>query len=241
MDSNIKPYDYVASFARIDKILGTPSTSYEEVDKLPDRDLLTFQNGFYAKCTAMFVDIRDSSQLPKTYNRPALAKLYRAFISEMVAVLNSSDETREVNIVGDCVWGVYNTPLIVDINNVFALAFTANSLLKTLNYKLGQAGYPTPIKIGIGIAYGRALMIKAGYSGSGINDVVYMGDVVNQAAKLASTGGKLGSPPIVIDSTIYANLTEHNQRLMMRRGYSEVWTGDVINMNMQEWHDQNCK
>jgi hypothetical protein len=33
-------------------------------------------------------------------------------------------------------------------------------------------------------------MIKACYSGSGINDVVYMGEVVNRAAKLASQGGK---------------------------------------------------
>jgi class 3 adenylate cyclase len=45
-----------------------------------------------------------------------------------------------------------------------------------------------PIRSGIGMSYGRALMIKAGFNGSGINDVVYMGDVVNRASKLAGLG-----------------------------------------------------
>jgi hypothetical protein len=43
-------------------------------------------------------------------------------------------------------------------------------------------------------------MIKAGQSGSTINDVIYMGDVVNQAAKLASMGGKAFTHPMMVDS-----------------------------------------
>lgn len=58
-------------------------------------------------------------------------------------------------------------------------------MINVLNYELGKRGIG-PISVGIGVDYGRALMITAGYSGSGINDVVYMGDVVNRAAKLAS-------------------------------------------------------
>ena len=55
-------------------------------------------------------------------------------------------------------------------------------MVKILNYKLGKKGYST-ISVGIGIDYGRALMVKAGYSGSGLNDVIWMGDVVNSAWK----------------------------------------------------------
>ncbi|MGG2110254.1 hypothetical protein ABFY60_07000 [Lysinibacillus pakistanensis] len=36
------------------------------------------------------------------------------------------------------------------------------------------------IQAGIGVALGRALVIKAGFSGSGINDLIYMVDVVNR-------------------------------------------------------------
>lgn len=240
MDSNYKVYDYTESFKRIDGILAQPQGAYEEKDNLPDRDVLTFENGFYAYCSALFVDIRDSSTLPSTYNRPALAKLYRAFISEMVAVLNSNSKTREVNIVGDCVWAVYNTPQKPDIDDVFSRAYTANSLVKVLNYKLLKATYETPIKVGIGMSYGRALMIKAGYSGSGINDVVYMGDVVNQAAKLAATGSKDGSSPIVVDSVFKQNLNDKNQSFLSKRPDSGVYTGNVVNSAMDAWYMSNC-
>ena len=149
MDSNYKIYDHVESFKRIDEILTQPSGNYEEKKSLPDRDDLTYTNGFYAYCSAVFIDIRDSSTLPTLYNRPALAKLYRAFISEMVAVLNSNATAREINIVGDCVWTVVNTPTKPDIDAVFGQMCTANSLLKVLNYKLQKKGYTTPIKIGM--------------------------------------------------------------------------------------------
>jgi class 3 adenylate cyclase len=187
MDSNYKWYNHVASAERIDAILAQPQGNYEEVDSLPDREKLSYTNGFYANCSALFVDIRGSSALPAKYKRPALAKLYRAYISEMVAIFNSSSLAREINIVGDGVWAVFNTPLKSNIDDVFTVAATANSMMRILNHKLRKSGYES-VNVGFGMAWGRALMVKAGYSGSGISDVVYMGDVVNRAAKLAAKG-----------------------------------------------------
>ena len=103
MDGNYKAYSYTGSSDRIKAILDQPVGSFEEVDGLPDRDKLTFTNGFYGMCSAVFIDIRESSGLTDKHKRPTLAKIYRAFISEMVAVLNSDLNVREVNIVGDCV------------------------------------------------------------------------------------------------------------------------------------------
>src|SRR5690606_31004675 len=117
---------------------------------------------------------------------------------------------REVNIVGDCVWAVYNTPDTSDINCTFSLACRLTVLEKILNLKLGRKGYETPLYFGVGLSYGRALMVKAGYKGSGISDVVYMGDVVNQAAGLASRGGKskgfyTRTPRIHMDGVFHYN------------------------------------
>lgn len=242
MDSNYRAYEHIASFERIDEILAQPAGNFEEVKSLPDRDRLTFTNGFYANCTALFVDIRDSSKLPEKYNRPALAKLYRAFISEAVAVLNGNATAREINIVGDCVWAVYNTPYRSDIDMVFSTAARLNSLRKTLNHKLSKAGYSEPIRFGIGIAYGRALMIKAGHKGSTINDVVYMGDVVNSAAHLANEGGKTAwAPPIYMDADFWGNLNEANQALTQQQSlYPPVHTADVVNTVMNDWFEENC-
>lgn len=159
MDGNYKTYDYVASSDRIKAILDQSASSFEQTSSLPDRDLLTFTNGFYGKCTAIFIDIRDSSGLTTKHKRPALAKIYRAFISEMVAVLNSISIVREVNIVGDCVWAVYNTPKKVDVEAVYTVACRANTLLKLLNHYYAKKDIDA-LKIGIGVDYGRALMIN---------------------------------------------------------------------------------
>jgi class 3 adenylate cyclase len=242
VDSNPKGYDHVASAARIDAILAQPQGDYEEKDSLPDRSALTYTNGYYAKCSALFVDLRDSSSLPRVYNRPALAKLYRAFISETVAILNSDTGAREINIVGDCVWAVYNTPYKTDIDDIFSLAFRTNSLLKLLNYKLAKANYRTPIRAGVGLAWGRALMIKAGYSGSGLQDVVYMGDVVNRAAKLAAEGSKTAwTPAIMIDHDFASNLNDHNRALTTNDYRYGCHTSDAVSVAMEEWYGENCK
>ena len=47
MKSNYKIYDFEKSRERIDDILNTADKSFEEVDKIPSRDKLTFNNGFY--------------------------------------------------------------------------------------------------------------------------------------------------------------------------------------------------
>lgn len=238
MDGNYKQYNWISSAGRIDDILAQPTGQFVEQDTLPDRDALTFTNGFYSYCSALYVDIRGSSKLTSAYTRPVLAKIYRSFISEMVAVLNSAPKVREVSIVGDCVWAVYSTPQTSDIDEVFGVAFTANTLMGLLNARFAKKDYETTIEAGIGMDYGRALMIKAGYSGSGINDVVYMGDVVNRAAHLAHKAGRRSDQPIWVGETFAQNLNEHNQTLL-NTGYSyemgHYRYGSVIHSAMNEW------
>lgn len=237
MDGNFKPYEYIKSSARIQEILDQPAGQFQEVDGLPDRDRLTFTNGFYGTCSALFIDIRDSSGLVRKYQRPTLSKIYRAFISEMVALLNSDVHVREVNIVGDCVWAVYNTPYQRNIDDVFAIAFQANTLKKLLNHHLAKSDID-PINIGIGADWGRALMIKAGYSGSGINEVVYMGDVVNRAAHLAHEAGRFWRPPIFVGDEFYGNLNQDNRALLTAQriaGLEAAYAGDVVRTDMNAW------
>ena len=241
MDSNHKSYNHLSSFARLDDILALSQSNYEEVKELPDRDRLSYSNGFYAYCSALFADIRDSSTLPDLYKRPALAKLYRAYISELVAIMNGNEQAREINIVGDCVWGVFNTPLKKHIDGGFSTAARANSLVKVLNYKLDKAGYSTPIKVGIGMSYGRALMIKAGFNGSGIADVVYMGDVVNHAAKLAAQGNNgYGVPPMMIGDIFASNLNEDHTKLVAKDSGRGCYTANAVNIAMNDWFEEHC-
>ena len=241
MESNYKSYAYIESIRRLTSILDQSDVNYIETDSLPNRDKLTFSNGFYANCSALFIDIRDSSSLPNKYKRPKLARLYRAFISECVAVMNGDVKCREISVAGDGVWSIINTPQKVDIDGVFSTACRLNALIDILNCRLLRREFE-PIKVGIGMSWGRALMIKAGYSGSGINDVVYMGDVVNEAAKLASWGQQnWGDSVQMVSSSFHYNLNDHNKGLLSWNSARQCYHGNAVNTPMHDWYRENCQ
>lgn len=240
MESNYKNYDFTNSRDRLDEILNASNSSFEELNSIPSRSKLSYQNGFYVKCTALFVDIRESSKLPEKHKRPALAKIYRSYISELTAILNGNSNCKEINIHGDSVWGVFNTPKQADIDSVFSTAAQIASIVDILNCKLEKKNFST-IKIGIGIDYGRALMILAGYKGSGINDVVWMGDVVNQASKLCGYGNKgLSDKRIMLSNVIHHNLNQANKDLCSWNSDRNCWNCNIVNTNMNSWYQSNC-
>lgn len=239
MESNYQFYDFEKSLCRLDEILNADSKSYEEKDRIPKRSSLTYTNGFYVNCTAVFVDICDSSRYPEKHTRPVLAKIYRSFISEVIAIFNDNENCREVNVQGDCVWAVFDTPYQKDLRNVLFNCAQVNSLINILNFKLQQKEYKT-FRVGIGVDYGRALMIKAGYNGSSINEVVWMGDVVNQASNLCSYGNQSSNDNIImISSIVYQNL-ENTKEEMWRDWFTwnpsrSCYHGNIISEDMDNW------
>lgn len=241
MKTNYIFYNYEKSFERIDNILEN-SYTYDEVDEIPDRDKLTTTNGYYVKhCTALFVDIRDSSSLPSIHKRPTLAKLYRAYISEVVAIMNGNINCKEINVIGDGILGIFNTPLKKDIDDVISTAARISSLIDVLNYKLKKKSIEE-IKIGVGISYGRLLMIKAGYKGSGIHDVVWMGEAVNEAVKLSNFGNKeYFDKETMISNVVYNNLNDKHKKLFSKNNTHYCYHGNIIRCVMNDWYKKNCK
>lgn len=241
MKSNHITYDHIKSFDRVNDIISASDNSFEELNEIPPREKLTYTNGFYVNCSALFVDIRASSQLPKKHTRPKLAKLYRVYLSEIVAIMNGNDSCAEINIEGDSVSGIYNTPYQLDINKVFNVAAKISSLIDVINYKFKKKNIEQ-IEVGIGLSYGRALMIKAGYNGSGINDIVWMGDVVNEASKLSSHGNKTFSDhEVMLSDIIYENLYERNQELLSYNYFRNCYGGDIVCPEMDAWYKENCR
>ncbi len=240
MKANYIPYNFDSSRSRIDDILNS-SSNFDEKDTIPKREDLTFTNGYYVSCTSLFIDLRGSSQLTASQQKRVLAKIYRAYISEMVAIVNGSTLCREVNIVGDCVSAIFETKTKQNVREVFSIAAKMYSLIETLNYKLAKKKYTT-IKAGIGIADGRVLMIKAGYSGSTINDVVWMGNAVNQASKMCGkAGGKEVTESLVLTGDVYVNLDDHQKGLLKKHLVHGYYYGDVYNNEMHQWLEAEKK
>jgi len=146
----------------------------------------------------------------------------------------------EVNVIGDCVSGIFNTPYKKQVDSVFSTAARISSLIDVMNCKFDRYNI-SQITIGIGLSYGRALMIKAGFSGSGINDVVWMGDVVNEASKLASYGNKTYQDnEMMVSKIFYNNLNDDNKNLLKWSSSRKCYHGNVININMNKWYGENC-
>ena len=181
METKYKNYNFKESFKRIDDILNESDKSFEKLKSIPARNNLTYKNGFYVDCSTISVTLRDSIKLPTRFSLPLLTKIYRSFISETVAILNSNRQCVDIRINGDCVSGVYNTPHKTDIDSVFSDAAKITSLVKILSCKLEEHG-KSPINAAIGMDYDRSLLVKAGYAGSGINEIFWIGRVFNRAA-----------------------------------------------------------
>lgn len=132
-------YDIEKSVNRIQEILDSDNSNYEDKGNVvPSRDSLTYNNGYYVNVTVLFIDIVGSSKLIESCQRPTLAKIYRSFISECVALISSINQCKEVSIHGDCVWGIFETPKKSDIDSVFYIAASLYGVVNILNLKLAK-------------------------------------------------------------------------------------------------------
>lgn len=239
MEASYSYYDYEKSITRINEILDGSDSSYEDKKSIPSRSSLTYSNGYYVSCSALFVDIRKSKELNDKHRRPTLAKIYKTYISEVVAVMRNHSNVNEIYIEGDCVWGVYNTTDKSHIDELLSTAAQVSSLVDILNIRYKKKGY-SELTVGIGASYGESLYIKAGHYGSGINEVVWLGELVGEAAELCSYGNKeYYDSELMVSNVFYQNLNEDNKKIMMKHSYRDCYHGNIINKVMNLWVQEN--
>lgn len=240
MKSDHVEYSLKDSVERINQMLTARDIAFEELDHLPARNALTYTNGFYVKCSVLYVDIRGSSELTGLHRNPTLAKIYRAFISEFTAVMNGNPKCAEINVISNCVSGFFDTPEKDDIDEVFSSGAKISSVSDIMNYKFKKNGMEE-ITIGIGISYGNALVVKTGYKGSGVGEVIWIGDVVNEASKLASFGNKESTDrETMVSEIVYYNLNETNKKLLTSNSARNCYHGDIVNSYINNWYKLNC-
>lgn len=239
MEATYSNYNFEKSIDRITEILNSSDALYEDKKFIPSRDTLTFNNGYYIDCSALFIDMRGSKALSEKHRRPTLAKIYKTYISELVAVLRNHLKVHEIYIEGDCVWGIYETPNKSDIDDLFTIAGTASTLIEILNIKYKRKGY-SEISVGIGLSYGSSLYIKSGHKGSGVNEIVWLGKTVSEAAKLCSYGNKTSFDyETMVSVDFYNNLNEHHKQLLSYNASRECYHGYIVRTDMHEWVKNN--
>lgn len=197
-------YEYKKSKETIEKILKSP-TKIVEKSAIPSSDSeFTYENGIKAWVGALFVDIVDSSKLFKSANEDT-ARIIRSFCSEIISILKDDTNYQEIGIRGDCVYCIYSAPYKTDLVEIFRHAYRINSFINMLNKLLKKNEYAT-IRAGIGLGASQDLIIKAGQNGSGINDKIWIGEAVVDAAHLSGIANRNGTLPIAMSLDFYENI-----------------------------------
>lgn len=200
-------YEYKKSKDAVESILKSPTRIIEK-ENIPSSDSeFTYENGIKAYVGALFVDIVDSSKLFESPNENT-AHIIRSFCSEIISILKDDVNYREIGIRGDCVYCIYNAPYQTDLVDIFRHAYRINSFISMLNKLLKKNGY-SEIRAGIGLGCSQDLIIKAGQTGSGINDKIWIGKAVVDAAHLSGIANRNGISAIAMSPLFYDNIFEH--------------------------------
>ena len=78
-------YDYQEGKKRIQNILNNNLEVFES-DRLPDDSNFTFENAYKSWISAIFVDIRNSTDLFTIKNKTEVSKIIRSFTSEIIEI-----------------------------------------------------------------------------------------------------------------------------------------------------------
>lgn len=236
-------YNYEEGFQRVENILNQSIDDDDKEDIPPDSEM-TFSNGYRCWTSALFVDIRNSTDL-FSEDEDMVSRIVRSFTSEIIEIMDTSSAA-EVGIRGDCVYGIYSTPSKMDVDYVYRKAVHINTLINMLNKQYSKKGYPN-IRVGIGLAIDKTFVIKAGRKGSGINSKVWIGNSVTEASNLSSYGSKNGIEPIVMSSDFFYNIKDievknsyENNRFEDLFEYEDeapdtFYHGNVINVSFDKW------
>lgn len=228
-------YDYKAGKKRIKEILNNKLQVIEN-NKIPNNDNFTFSNAYYGWVTAIFVDIRNSTDLFSKDDKEIVSKMIRSFTSEVIEILRKDDLLREIGIRGDCVYAIYTTPEQKDILEIMEKSFYINTFMNMLNKLLDEKGFST-ISVGIGVSTAQELVVKAGRKDVRINNSVWIGDAVTKASNLSSLGNKNGYKSIVLSNTTYINIID---LFVERNGTeSESWFDSRYDSKIGSFYDSN--
>ncbi|MCW4000717.1 MAG: adenylate/guanylate cyclase domain-containing protein [Candidatus Bathyarchaeota archaeon] len=236
MKSNYAEYDPKRGIERINQISQSSDSNFEKHDEIPARNLLTNTNGFHVKCAVLSAKICQPAELCFNENNP-LARQYKAYLSEVTAVMNGNPKCVEITVAGNSVSGIFDAPWQDDINEVFAVAGKISAVVRLINQKF----MANPIKIGIGLSYGKALMIKLSQKLNDAGEVIWAGEVLNEALRLASYGNKESADKeTMVSEIVYHNLDDENKKLLLFNSARDCYHGSIVNSHLTKWYKQNC-
>ena len=203
------------------------SKEITDVPDISDSRLTHGATGLEGEFTFLYVDLRGSSSLTGTHRIYAISKIYKAFHHCMVQCIKEKDG-RVRSFDGDRVMAVFGGTRKVN-NAVECAMYMVGCLIDVLKPKIKLYYKNESFDLGIGIATGKAVVIKAGIGYDKNNrDLVWIGDPPNLGAKLSDK--TLCSSRIGICSTSFYKLLDKN-----------IWHKDYYGNKKIKWTEETIK
>lgn len=184
------------------------------------------------KVCVLFSDVRDFTTRSEGMPPEALIQLLNRYFSQMTLAIHNHDGTLD-KFIGDGIMAFFGAPQQLDdpVRHALAAAREMMQRLHELNTQLALEGV-APIKIGIGLHYGEAVI---GHVGSETrHEYTAIGDVVNLAARLEGLSKEAGYPIVcsvaVADKAGGIELQEIGMRAIKGRSSERVfgWNPSVV-------------
>lgn len=232
-------YDFKKGKKIIEEIINT-ELEIKKKNYLPKSIDLTFNKGYITHVASISIDIRESTPLFKNENKIKIAKLSKAFNSELIKILNTNENVRESRVIGDCSCAIYTAPNIEDVENLYHMASYCNTYVKMLNKILEDNNLPT-FKAGIGLGYSEVLLVKSTMEDTVIEDKLWLGDSVIDACKFANISNKGDYKSIIMSKEFYDIIFSINKNVEKEFEkkydpvYGECYTGELIIPEINKW------
>lgn len=209
-------------------------TEVTYIPKLDDPKLTFGNTGLKFTGSCLFIDIRGSTTVLNTHNRPVVAKLHMSFFHTIVKIANNLDgNVRSFNGDSALIFfqGNYKKTLSTAVKCAMQIKYMIDNSADGINELLKKY---SKLNFGIGIDHGNILCTKVGVGGEHNRDIFWIGNAVNKSTVL---GDNSKSPNhIAISSYVYNNLLDWAKYGTRKNffGHDEkvdMWTQGTFNYN----------
>ena len=211
-------------------------TDVDYVPKIEDPKLTFGNTGLKFTGSSLFIDIRGSTSVLNTHNKPVVAKLHMAFFHTVVKIANShSGNVRSFNGDSSLIFfqGDFKETLSTAVRCAMEIKYMVDNSVDGINELLKKY---SKLNFGIGIDHGNILCTKVGVGGGHNRDIFWIGNPVNKSTVLGDNS--ISPNHIAISSYVYNNLLDWAKYSTRKNSWGQeekvdMWTRGVFNYNGQ--------
>jgi adenylate cyclase len=174
----------------------------------------------------LFIDIRGSTKLVDGFRRQTAAKMYKSFLWGTAQIANSNGGAlRSFNGDGLLVVFAGGSKCSMAVKSALQMSWFMQEVLqpKVESYlQYNQKLTDIEFGFGIGIHTGKVLIVRAGMKGEANNDLVWVGNATNYAAKLGSETSYAGRK-IRITPDVYKKLNDNSKYATVNGLKIDMW------------------